>query len=302
MIITSATLQAVNKNVRTTFWDAYHGAGDVLVDRFAMRAGSSAAENIYGWLGAIPGLVELIGEFAIANLLEHAYSISNKEFGRIIGVRRTDIERDNLGTYTGILQALGIAARQHPDELLFSALTGGFTTTCYTGKNFFDADHEPKAGGTKFSNKGTKKFSATNFDTARQNIMSRLNYEGRPMNLGSNLVLVVSPTYDKTARDTVIADNLASGATNTLKGTASLVTSPRLAGATEHNWFLFDLGYPVKPFINQVEKEVEFTSQDQLTDESVFLLSEFRHKVYRRGNVGYGMPELAYGSTGADAA
>lgn len=302
MVITSATLQAVNKNVRTTFWEAYHGGGPALVDQFAMRAGSSSSENIYGWLGVIPGLVELIGEFAIANLLEHAYAIRNKEYGRIIGVKRTDIERDNLGTYTGLFQALGIAVKQHPDELLFSAMTGGFTQRCYTGNFFFGTDHEPKAGGTKFTNIGTKKFSATNFDTARQNLLSRLNYEGRPMNLGSKLVLVVSPTYDKTARDVVIADNLASGATNTLKGTATLVTSPRLAGASEHNWFLFDLGQPVRPFINQVEVETEFTSQDQLTDDSVFNLSEFRHKAYRRGNVGYGMPELAYGSTGADAA
>lgn len=302
MIITSATLQAVNKNVRTTFWDAYHGAGEMLVDRFAMRSTSSSAENIYGWLGAVPGLAELIGEFAITNLLEHAYAIANKEFGRIVGVKRVDIERDNLGTYTGLLQAIAIAARQHPDELLFAAMAAGFTTNCYTGKKFFDADHEPKPGGTKFSNKGMKKLSAANFDTARQNILSRLNYEGRPMGLGSKLTLVVSPTYDKTARDIVLADNLASGATNTLKGTASLVTSPRLAGASEHNWFLLDLGYPVKPFINQVEKDLEFTSQDQLTDDSVFEKSEFRHKAYRRGNVGYGMPELAYGSTGADAA
>ncbi|MBM3852451.1 MAG: head protein [Verrucomicrobia bacterium] len=302
MILTSATLQAVNKNVRTTFWDAYHGAGDQLIDQFAMRAQSSAAESIYGWLGAIPGLVELIGEPTIANLLEHAYSISNKEWVRIIGVKRADIERDNLGTYSGLLQALGIAARQHPDELLFTAMAAGFTTAGYTGKNFFDTDHEPKAGGTKFSNKGTKKISAANFDTARQNILSRLNYEGKPMGLGRKLTLVVSPTYDKTARDIVLADNLASGASNTLKGTATLVTSPWLAGASEHNWFLLDLGYPVKPFINQVERELEFTSQDQLTDESVFRLSEFRHKAYRRGNVGYGMPELAYGSTGADAA
>ena len=302
MIITSTTLQAVNKNVKTTFWDAYHGGATPLVNTFAMQATSSAAENIYGWLGAIPGLKELIGEFAIMNLLEHAYRIVNKEFGVIIGVKRTDIERDNLGTYTGIFKALGIAASEHPDELLFERMAGGFTSLCYTGKNFFDANHEPKPGGVKFSNKGTKKLSAANFEVARQNLLSRLNYEGRPMNLGRDLVLVVSPTYDKTARDIVLADNLANGGSNVLKGTARLVTSARLAGASEHNWFLFDLGHPVKPFINQIEVNTEFTSQDKLDDDSVFNLSEFRHKAYRRGNVGYGMPELAYGSTGADAA
>lgn len=301
MIITSTTIQAVNKNVKTTFWEAYHGAGESLVDTFAMKSNSSSAENIYAWLGAIPGLKELIGEFAITNLLEHAYAIKNVEFGRILGVKRADIERNNLGVYTPLLQAYALAAKEHPDELLFERLAGGFTSLCYTGKNFFDANHEPKPGGVKFSNKGTKKLSSANFDIARQNILSRLNYEGRPMALGRKLVLVVSPTYDKTARDIVLADQI-NNSTNTLKGTATMVTSSRLAGASEHNWFLLDLGYPVKPFINQEEIPLEFTSQDQLTDDSVFERSEFRHKAYRRGNVGYGMPELAYGSTGADAA
>ncbi|MDP1580642.1 MAG: Mu-like prophage major head subunit gpT family protein [Candidatus Didemnitutus sp.] len=113
---------------------------------------------------------------------------------------------------------------------------------------------------------------------------------------------LVSPKWDKTARDIVLADNLANGGTNTLKGTARLVTSARLAGASEDNWFLFDLGQPVKPFINQEEVPTEFTNQESLNDDSVFEKSEFRYKAYRRGNVGYGMPELAYGSTGADAA
>lgn len=302
MIITSSTIQAVNKNVRTLFWDAYHGGGTPHVDSFAMRAVSSAAENIYGWLGAIPGLKELVGEFAIQNLLEHSYSIKNKEFGVIIGVKRPDIERDNLGIYTPRFAALGMAAREHADELLFERLAAGFSAACYTGKNFFDSNHEPKPGGVKFSNKGTKKLSAANFETARQNLLGRLNYEGRPMNLGRDLVLVVSPKWDKTARDIVLADNLANGGTNTLKGTARLVTSARLAGASEDNWFLFDLGQPVKPFINQEEVPTEFTNQESLNDDSVFEKSEFRYKAYRRGNVGYGMPELAYGSTGADAA
>lgn len=302
MVINTATLQAVNKNVRTTFWDAYHGPGDNLVDELTMRAESSTSENIYGWLGAIPGLEELIGEFAIANLLEHAYSIKNREFGRIIGVKRTDIERDSLGTYSGLIQAIAMAARAHPDQLLIEAIKAGFTATCYTSKAFFATNHQPKKGGASFSNKGTKKLSATNFDTARQNIMGRLNYEGRPMGLGTKLVLMVSPKWDKTARDIVLADRVGGGDSNTLKGTASLKVTPWLAGASEDNWFLFDLGYPVKPFINQVEVETEFTSQDQLSDDSVFEKSEFRHKAYRRGNVGYGMPELAYGSTGADAA
>jgi len=41
---------------------------------------------------------------------------------------------------------------------------------------------------------------------------------------------------------------------------------------------------------------------DDPRSEHVLLKKEFLHQAYRRGNVGYGLPELAYGSTGADAA
>ena len=76
------------------------------------------------------------------------------------------IERDKLGIYNGFLTAMGKSARRHPDKLLAAALVAGFTTPCYTGKNFFDADHEPQKGKGKFTNKGTKKLSAANYAAA----------------------------------------------------------------------------------------------------------------------------------------
>jgi phage major head subunit gpT-like protein len=301
MIITSANLKALNKGYRTLFMGAYQG-GAPMVDRFAMRTQSSSKEEFYGWLGAVPGLRELVGEVNIRNLVDHNFSIENKEFESTVGVTRADIERDRFGVYNPLFTAMGVAARQHPDELLADLMVAGFTSKCYTGKNFFDTDHAPKGTKkTKFSNKGTKKLSAANYEIARANIKSRLNSEGRPMNLGSGLVLVVSPAYESTAREILIAERVAGGDSNVNKGTASLEVWPQLA-ANEDMWFLLEEGQPVKPFINQVEVETEFASLDNPNDDHVFKKKEFLHQAYRRGNVGYGLPELAYGSTGADAA
>lgn len=301
MIITSAALQAINKGFKSLFLEAIQGGTTPKVDSFAMLSTSSSAEEIYGWLGAIPGLRELVGEIQIANILEHAYSIPNKEFERTIAVKRANIERDNLGIYSPLFTALGIAAKEHPDELLANAMLSGFDNVCYTGKKFFDSNHEPKKGGTKFSNIGVKKLSAANFETARENIKGRLNYEGRPMNLGMDLRLVVSPKNESLGRQILIADQLVGSGTNVNKGTATLEVWPRLA-ADPDAWFLIECGYPVKPFINQVEVETEFTSLDNPNDDHVFKKKEFLHQAYRRGNVGYGLPELAYGSDGSQAA
>lgn len=300
MIITSAAIRAINKGFKSLYMDAYQG-GPAKVPEFAMRTTSASAEEIYGWLGAVPGMRELLGEIVIRNLSEHAYAIKNKIFESTIGVKRENIERDKLGVYTPLITAMGASARQHPDELLANALLAGFTTLCYTGKNFFDLNHEPKKGGTKFSNKGTKKLSAANFEIARTNIKNRKNAEGRPMNLGTDLRLIVSPTNESLGRQILIADTIPGGGTNVNKGTATLEVWPLLA-ASEDAWFLVENGQPVKAFIYQVEKETEFNSLTDPESEHVMLRQEFLHQAYGRYNVGGGLPELAYGSTGADAA
>lgn len=301
MIITTAALRALNKGYRTIFMAAYQG-GAPMTERFAMRTTSSSAEEFYGWLGAVPGLRELVGEVNIRNLVDHNFSISNKEFESTVGVKRADIERDRFGVYNPLFNAMGVSAREHPDELFVERLTSGFTELSYTGKPFFALNHAPKGEKKiKFSNKGTKKLSRDNYRAAKQNIKSRLNAEGRPMNLGGGLVLVVSPSNEDLAREILIADKVGGGDTNIDKGTANLEVLPRLA-SNEDMWFLLEEGQPVKPFINQVEVETEFASLDNPEDTHVFMKKEFLHQAYRRGNVGFGLPELAYGSTGEDAA
>ena len=274
MIITTANLRTLNRGFRTLFLDAYQG-GAPMVGKLAMRTTSSSKEEFYGWLGAVPGMRELIGEVHIRNIVDHNFSIANKEFESTIGVKRAEIERDRFGIYNPLFQAMGIAARQHPDELLADKMIAGFTELSYTGTAFFGANHAPKgAKKTKFSNKGTKKLSAANFRTAKQNIKSRLNAEGRPMNLGIDLVLIVSPTYEDTAREILLADRNANGATNTDKGTAKLEVWPQLA-ANEHAWFLFEMGYPVKPFIHQVRSRPIVRSFDRSDNESAVMHNRF---------------------------
>ena len=67
-----------------------------------------------------------------------------------MGVKRTDIEDDNLGIYTPLMQEMGRAAGVHPDELVFALLKLGHSSLCYDGQFFFDTDHPvfPNVDGT----------------------------------------------------------------------------------------------------------------------------------------------------------
>ncbi len=60
--------------------------------------------------------------------------------------------------------------------------------------------------------------------------------------------------------------------------------------------FLLDCSRMIKPIIHQTRQDYVLTSMDALDDEPVYMRREFLHGVDGRGNVGYGLWQLAYGS------
>lgn len=102
---------------------------------------STTASNTYGWLGQMPGLTEWVGDRTLTAIQSHGYAIVNKKWASGVEIQRTDIEDDNVGIYSPLIEELGRAAAEKPDELVFAALKAGFTTECYDKQYFFDTDH-----------------------------------------------------------------------------------------------------------------------------------------------------------------
>lgn len=109
--------------------------------RIATVVNSTTKSNEYGWLGKLPGLREWIGDRVVHGIMTHGYTIKNLPFELTVGVDRDDIEDDNVGVYTPLMQGMGESVDSQPDELVFRLLKNGGTTLCYDGQNFFDADH-----------------------------------------------------------------------------------------------------------------------------------------------------------------
>ena len=311
MQINQANLSALFRGYRVQFAEAYQGAKPFW-DQIAMRTPSSSAEELYHWLGAVPGMRQLVGEIQLQNLSANKYAIANDEFESTVPVKQADIERDTYGIYNPLMASLGVAAKQHPDLLVANLLINGFTTLDYTGKNFFDTDkvQDGDAKGVKFSNKGTAALSPDSFAAARAQIKSVKNSKGRPMGVGVKLQLIVPPALEVMARQILQADfiqqtakngsTVVGGAavSNVNKGTAELVVWPQLAGS-DTAWFLLETGLPIRPLIMQFEKETQFVSLTNQDSDHVFKHKEYLYQAYGRYNAGYGLPQLAYGSTGA---
>lgn len=302
MIINSATISAVNKGFTAKFLGAI-GRVNRDAEKLAMKTTSSQAAEVYGDIAFWPSMRKLVGEAIVSNLKEIAHTVPNEEYEATVRVKQADIERDALGIYTPKINMLGDTGAKLPSRLIANLLMNGFTDLDYTGVAFFAANKKHFTGGKKtFTNKGTKKISAENFQDARAAIRSYKGEDGEPLGVGDNLALVVSPTYEATARTIVQADTISGGGTNVNKGTAELIVLPQLAAA-EHNWFLVDIGAPMGAFILQEEKPLELlTSATGQTTEQLILTHTYLWQAYWRGNAAYALPQLTWGSTGADAA
>jgi len=139
-IVTPQLLSSLFTGYKTSFQNGL-GMAQPQHAKVASVISSNTAGNTYGWLGQWPGFREWIGDRAIKNMEAHAYQILNKQYESTVGVKRTDIEDDNLGVYKPMMQEMGRAAMVFPDELVFPMLADGFTSTCYDGQYFFDTDH-----------------------------------------------------------------------------------------------------------------------------------------------------------------
>lgn len=139
-IINDALLAAL----KVGYGDAFRGAFDGATTDFqsvATLVPSSAESNLYAWLGQFPQMREWIGDRQAKAVKANAYQVTNKTFESTVKVPREKIEDDVYQIYTPMMEEMGVSAKQHPDELVFSLAADGASQECYDGQPFLDTDH-----------------------------------------------------------------------------------------------------------------------------------------------------------------
>jgi phage major head subunit gpT-like protein len=154
MIINQANMQAIYRTFSTIFKQAFDGAAS-MYDLIAMLVPSTGRSVDYKWLGEFPQMKEWVGDRVVKDLSAFSYTITNKSFESTISVDRDDINDDQIGVYTPMIQGLAQAAKEHPDILVWALLAAGFLTPCYDGQYFFDTDHPVNGGSVSNSGGGS---------------------------------------------------------------------------------------------------------------------------------------------------
>ena len=299
MLVNKATIDAVFTNIRTEFNNIFQSTPSSW-ERIATLITSGTSVEEYDWLSDFPMMREWIGDKVIKQLAAFKYSIRNKAFEATIGVRRDDMEDDKLVNTPPKPGRLDGLPKVWPDRLVFALVNAGFTGIGFDGQYFFDTDHS--VAGASVSNKSTAVLSVTTkaladagYGAARIAMMTITNDEGEPLDITPNLL--VPPALENTAKTLMTADKLEDDKPNSYKNTAEVLVSPRITSAT--SWFLFDTTKPLKPFIFQQRKAPMPVQQTDPQADDVFMRAEYKFGVEARGNAGYGLWQLAHGSTGA---
>lgn len=310
MIITEQNgariLTALSTSLKLVFKNAFDAAPSNYA-KVAMEVPSTGASNTYAWTDRFPALRKWIGDKAVKKLTGHAYILVNEDYEATVEVDRNDIEDDNLGMYTIETQAAAQSSKEWPDDLVFTVLTKGFDEKCYDDKPFYSTDHKVGEGKNAkvFSNKLTKALSVSTLAAAQASLGAAITMmqelkdsEGKPLNLKANL-LVVPPALREIANTLMTTDRLEDGKPNPYKGELEVLVCPWLETKTE--WHLLDASRPVKPIVYQPRKKPNFVAQFDMNSDSVFMRKKYRYGVEARGVAGFGLWQMAVGSTGAQA-
>lgn len=297
MIINQVNLRTLFIGYNVSFTKAFEDT-EPQYPRVAMVIPSTTKEMTYAWLGQMPRMREWIGGREIQNLMAHTYTIQNKDFELTVKVPVNDIADDTFGIYTPIFGEMGLSAKTHPDELIFDLLGRGFELHGYDKVPFFSTNH-PLNDKKKVvqSNLGTKKLTAISYNQARSQMMQIKGEHGKSLKIMPDL-LVVSPQNEAIAKEILFADLIA-GSSNINKGTCELLVVPELADYPEQ-WYLLCTKRFVKPLIFQEREKPKLICKNKETDDNVFFDDTVLYGIKGRYNVGYGLWQLAYGSTGED--
>jgi len=290
MDINSANLEALRKTYNTA-WQAGVGfVPPVPIDFLFRDFPSTTAANFYAWLEQIPGFREWVGERIFRNVRSQKFEILNRDFEDSVSMGRNEIEDDQYGVYTPLVQMMGEMWSLLKREIVLEVLTAN--PLCFTGKAFFADDHA--YGDETIDNVVTSALSESTFNAAFQ-AAAAWKFSNGKLCRTRFTHLVHGPKLHELAFHIVDAETHVSGGVAVANPNYKRVTRVEiedLAGDYDDYWFLLDASKPVKPVARQIRREAQPLMDTRV--EQVMRTGRFDVMADGRAAAGPTMPHLAY--------
>lgn len=300
----------LTSGLKQEFMTGYQTPQPDVYKQVCMTVPSGKASEIYAWLGSTPKMREWVSERQLKTMLEHAFTITNKDFEATIEVERNALEDDQYGQVKLRAQQLGLEARRFYDEYLATIIEEN--GLCYDGQNFFDTDHSEGDSGTQSNAPAASSTyaisTAANFLAVLRLVSSAMAQikDDKNKHYGSRPTHVMVPTslewLAKEAFDPMYRGGGETSSTNWAKGAVGIIVNPFLTnnGTSAYSAvYWLDLSKPVKPLIFQNRKDPEFVSLDKPDSYENFMRKRILYGVDARFNMGFGDWRLAYKTVGS---
>jgi phage major head subunit gpT-like protein len=320
--ITSDNLDVLRVDFSKAFEGGYESVTPYTMP-FWTNVPSGSSENRYGWLAQQLVMREWIGNRVVQNLSEHDYVIKNRPWEGTVEVDRDHVEDDVLGIYSAAhFPQLGVAAAQLPDQLFEEIMltASGNGPISFDGKALFADDHPTYAPATDpitgqalaatYDNKDALTFNATNLRTVYNKMTNLRGENGRPLRVkpthllhAPQLKFDVATVLSSVSYAQMVAGDPGTGASAQAYGVATtenpmrgLVTPIECPGLSTNGtfWALADFSKPVKPFIYQMRRSLNFVPRDNPQDPEVFNRKKFLYGVEGRIGAGVSLPFLIF--------
>lgn len=298
MIITQENLSIFRSAITVKFKDGLKSDPPMDENQFATVTTSTTGIEKYPMTAFMDDIKKWVGPRKVGSLSAKLLQVENEDYEVTIGVPKNDLEDDSYGIYNNIAEGKGRQCRALWGRLGVAALTAN--GNWLDGSAFFLTTR--KYGKNTINNKTTSALSATTYGAARTAMMSYLGFDGAPLGVTPN-VLVVGPALETTARKIVDNDKIVeshAGDTddatvlnhvagpNPYHKTATVVVSPYLVGDHANKWYLMDTTKVVKPVLIQKRKEGPLVALDKETDPNVFTGSVDGKEAVPGGVIVYG--------------
>lgn len=272
MATTTAAYQVVQRDLTQIFNDRA-AAATPFYPEICTIVPSTSIDEKYGWLGALPGVREWIGDRLFKQLRAANYTLQNKKWESSLEFEKDDVDDDRTGGFMAQIQGLADEATYHPDELLFQVIAAAESTACFDGQYFFDTDHSWGDSGTQSNDltyaaaTGTVPTTAEFKASYHQALIKMLGYkndQGKPYirpkvgKLGNLIAAMPLELFEvaNAAFEQVFSLEGGAATTNVVIEKPKVIPIAYMTDATK--WHLYYTGGPVKPFIFQARKPLEF--------------------------------------------
>lgn len=205
------------------------------------------------------------------------FTVTIDSWEKTIGIRREDIEDDNLGLYAPVISQMAKNVLANDDKLIAEMIAGGDAVECFDGVYLFSNSHPTRTSAVQ-DNLMSGALNADNVASGIAQMRGFVGRNGEVYNLAPT-TLIVPPELEKTAWELV--NSLFKTDSGTYNDQPNFVRSKlqnvivdnRLTDADD--WYLVNTGESLKPVLKLMRKPAQFASLRDMNSEIVFMKGQY---------------------------